>query len=133
MSMVNYRGRGLMLELRRDESLQVPLGREVTKPSSEDLAKILEEATRMSFTIDERLLSSQPDYGFWKLGKIWSVMLHMAEKQPLPCRWERTSDGYHLTVVPGVMPWLISGMALGIGLAVFGLFVRGKKRAERGA
>jgi hypothetical protein len=96
LDVVYYRHAAMAWDLRSDERLRVNIRQTVKHASSEQLATILCGSTGLTFTVDDRLLADQPDYGSWNLGAAWSVMLGLAEKQKVPVRWDRTETGYQM-------------------------------------
>lgn len=112
LNMVYYTNRGLALDLRSDSRLQTALQRELRNPESEAIVGLLTESTGLIVTLDERLRNKPPDYGFWRTGKAWSVMIGMAEKQVIPARWEKNASGYHLAAAApwgnATVPWFLS-------------------------
>src|SRR5262249_46748666 len=105
---------------------------DLKNPSSEEILAALGTSTKMSFSMSDRLLRDQPDYG--RIGptrlSAWSTMIMLAETQEIPVRWEKTPDGYHLaSALPfgnRLTPWLISA-AVGLVLTFNELrFVRSR-------
>jgi uncharacterized membrane protein YphA (DoxX/SURF4 family) len=122
LNMVYYAHQGLALDLRRDPRLQGVVNKELRSPSSDELLDLMRQATQLDFTIDQRLRNNPPDYGFWTTGKIWGVMMGMAEKQVLPARWHKTENGYQLALAAPwgsrAAPWLVSGLVF-LGACVY--------------
>jgi uncharacterized membrane protein YphA (DoxX/SURF4 family) len=118
ISMVSYAPRGPMPLLRHDAALTVKLKVRTQNVTSERLVEQLHTQTGLSFTIDERLLRQNS----LNLGEIetssspaWSLMEFLAQKQPLPARWEKVEGGYRLVrAAPlGVTaPWVFIAIVL---------------------
>lgn len=133
LEMVYYSHRGLALDLQADPRLQVNVKKKTGRVSSEELITVLENSTALRFTIDESLLRDPPDYGIWNMGRAWSVMLGMAEKQRMPARWEKEGAGYHLHPASPLgrpLPWAASMVAFaGLSVGALGFTWRNGKRA----
>jgi len=113
LDMVYYSHQGVALDLRSDLRLHVPIAKRASRPSSDDLLVVLHKSTGLELALEESLRADPPDYGIWNMGKAWSVMLGMAEKQNTPARWDKIVDGYRLTRASPLgrnrlVPWIAS-------------------------
>lgn len=125
-TMVDYSTSGVIPSIRKDPRLfasVVTIQR--VRPKTEEFLDLLRSATGLNLTVDDRLLSLQPNYGVWDLKKIqpWTVMELLAARQSVPARWEKVDDGYFMALAApfGKSQLFWFGSATLLALSMLGL------------
>lgn len=97
ITMVDYSTSGAVFSIRSDPRLvRGAINVQRVRPKTEELVAIVRSATDLNLTVDDRLLTRQPDYGVWDMKRTqpWTVMELLAAHQSVPARWAKVEDGY---------------------------------------
>jgi hypothetical protein len=81
-----------------DERLQVKMVLKLRNPRPQDVAKRLQQATKLTFTIDDNIDPDMPVWGslFATGMPAWQCMRQFAASPNVQGKWEDTGDGYRL-------------------------------------
>ena len=84
--------------LHLDERLQVKMDLVLQSPRPQHLLERLQQATRLSFTMDENVDTATPVWASIHLNQMaaWSIMRQLATSPSVQGRWEQLADGYRL-------------------------------------
>lgn len=141
ITMKDYSTSHVVPTLRRDGRLFVGvLAVQRVRPTTEELIALLQKASGVSLTVDQRLQEHQPDYGVLDLKAVqpWVVMELLVQRQTLPARWKKVGDRYVLVPAAwfGKSRFFWFGSAALLASAMLGLrwrdAVQGRKRTLSG-
>lgn len=123
--------------LTTDPRLQVKLSLNLVSPGPSNLLALLQEATRLSFSLDSSINPNKVVFSnvSWQNVPAWAVMHEIADSPSVQGRWESQAGGYRLVAKTGSVgnfgirgwTWLFLVSVLALGAL---LFIR---RRNRGA
>lgn len=90
--------------LSKDPRLQVQVELVQDNPELEEVLRVLEKGTGLSFQVDRRLQDHRPRLGSvqFRNAPAWTIMNWIAQRDLVDGRWERVEDGYRLTAKESV-------------------------------
>lgn len=84
--------------LHLDDRLQVKMPLRLRNPRPQDVLKRLQQATNLTFAMDENVDPETPAWGSIQMHQTlaWNVMRQLAKVPSVQGTWEQTADGYRL-------------------------------------